>query len=137
MSDCRCGSGIPYLSCCGRYHRGEPAPTALALMRSRYTAYALKNVDYIIRTLHPAHPDSKIPIPTRRKQLAAFCENTRFEKLEILAVEEGEMEATVTFRAHLKQKEQDVSFTEKSLFEKVNGHWLYKKKKDEKEKDEG
>lgn len=122
---CPCGSGVPYLSCCGQYHRGKLPPTALALMRSRYSAYAVKNADYLITTLHPNHPDAKIPIPTKRKQIKAFYESTRFEKLEILAVEEGETQSTVTFRAHLKQGGKDTSFTEKSLFEKVDDRWLY------------
>ena len=40
---CPCGSGKPYAACCGPLHAGEkPAPTAEALMRSRYAAYVLK-----------------------------------------------------------------------------------------------
>ncbi|MGA4815597.1 YchJ family metal-binding protein [Pseudomonas aeruginosa] len=44
---CPCGSGDPLDDCCGRYHQGHPAPTAEALMRSRYSAYALGLVDYL------------------------------------------------------------------------------------------
>lgn len=39
--------------CCGRYLDGEAAPTAEALMRSRYTAFALRDEDYLFRTWHP------------------------------------------------------------------------------------
>lgn len=123
---CPCGSETPYLSCCGRYHKGEPAPNALALMKSRYSAYAVKNADYIIYTTHPSHPDATIPIPKRRKQIKAFCEATRFLKLEILAVEEQETHATVTFHVTLSQQGKDASFTEKSAFEKEGNLWLYK-----------
>ena len=38
---CPCGSGAPFGSCCFPFLEGEPAPTALALMRSRYTAFVL------------------------------------------------------------------------------------------------
>ncbi len=123
---CPCGSQLPYLSCCGRYHQGDYPPTALALMKSRYSAYATKQIDYIIATTHPDHSDAQIPLAQRREQIKAFSEHTLFEKLDILAVEEGDPFSTVTFRASLKQNGKDVSFTEKSLFEKVGLRWLYK-----------
>ena len=50
---CPCGSGDPLDDCCGRYHQGHPAPTAEALMRSRYSAYALGLVDYLRDTTLP------------------------------------------------------------------------------------
>ena len=46
---CLCGSGLTYAKCCGRYHSGEHhPPTAEALMRSRFTAYALRDADYLL-----------------------------------------------------------------------------------------
>ena len=40
MTMCHCGSGRPYSNCCAPYiSASEPAPTAEALMRSRYSAY--------------------------------------------------------------------------------------------------
>jgi SEC-C motif-containing protein len=41
---------MPEAACCGRYHRGERAPTAVALMRSRYTAYVRGEIDYLVDT---------------------------------------------------------------------------------------
>ena len=49
---CPCGSQQLYRDCCGRYHAGEPAPDAQALMRSRYSAYALGDRDYLLQTWH-------------------------------------------------------------------------------------
>ncbi|HWX00427.1 YchJ family protein [Collimonas sp.] len=47
---CPCGGGN-YAQCCGRYHTGaEIAPTALALMRSRYSAYVMDNGAYLQAT---------------------------------------------------------------------------------------
>jgi len=52
--DCPCGSGTRYDACCGPLHRGVgQAETAEQLMRSRYSAYALNEVDYVLRTWHP------------------------------------------------------------------------------------
>lgn len=114
---CPCLSGNHYDQCCGPYHAGAPAPTPLALMRSRYSGYALKKIDYIIETTHPTlRKTSK-----NREEIAKFSDETSFDGLDILEAE-GDY---VTFRAHLSRGGQDVSFTEKSHFEKVDGKWKY------------
>ena len=53
MTACPCGSGTAYGACCGPLHDGAPAPTAEALMRSRYTAYALDRTDQAAATWSP------------------------------------------------------------------------------------
>jgi SEC-C motif-containing protein len=56
---CPCGSGLPYPACCGRWHQahaqghGLTAPDALALMRSRYSAFVQRNWAYLLATWHP------------------------------------------------------------------------------------
>lgn len=51
---CPCGLPQRYENCCGRYTCGHtPAPTAEALMRSRYTAYTLHLEPYLLATWHP------------------------------------------------------------------------------------
>ncbi|MCX7190502.1 MAG: YchJ family protein [Methylotenera sp.] len=50
---CPCESGKPYSTCCQPYHQGLAAPTAEALMRSRYTAFALELESYLLNTWHP------------------------------------------------------------------------------------
>ena len=49
---CPCGSGDPYARCCAPWHEGAAAPTAEALMRSRYAAYALERTPYLLATWH-------------------------------------------------------------------------------------
>src|SRR5690606_5338442 len=52
---CRCGAGASYEQCCGRWHRGPQrlmAPDAEHLMRSRYTAFVLNELDYLLETWH-------------------------------------------------------------------------------------
>ena len=54
MKDCPCGSDFPYTDCCGPLIRGTGfADTAEDLMRSRYTAFAKQNWEYLVLTSHP------------------------------------------------------------------------------------
>ena len=95
-------------------------------MRSRYAAYALGKIGYVVKTEHPKSHRTQKDIVTFRKEVKAFCQNTDFVDLQILAESQSdETPATVTFRAVLMQQGQDVSYTECSLFEQVNGRWLY------------
>jgi SEC-C motif-containing protein len=122
---CPCGSGKSYEVCCQPCHQGEAAKSAEALMRSRYSAYALGLVDYILKTMHQSHPDAARPVEVRRKEIGEFCKATVFKGLKISDVQEGESKSTVTFTAFLSQGGKDFSFTEKSTFEKVQGNWFY------------
>ncbi|MBS0649375.1 MAG: SEC-C domain-containing protein [Verrucomicrobia bacterium] len=121
---CPCESGKTYGACCQIAHQGK-APTALALMRSRYCAYAIGLVDYIVRTTHPLNREAAKSLEERKKEIEQFCKSTDFKGLKILDVQEGETKSTVTFTAFLSQAGKDFSFTEKSTFEKVLGSWLY------------
>ena len=115
-----------YKHCCKRFHDGTPAPTALDLMRSRYSAYALKLIDYIINTTHPQNPGRKPKINIWKKELMQFAQSTSFDGLRIIEFTDSGQTATVTFTAHLRQGGRDAGFTEKSYFEKVDGRWMYK-----------
>jgi SEC-C motif-containing protein len=94
-------------------------------MRSRYSAYALGLTDYIIHTTHPKNPSSSLPFDRWKQEILAFSKNTLFEGLTIGECVDGKDDAFVTFFALLRQGDTDVSFVEKSHFEKVNGQWLY------------
>lgn len=118
---CPCHSKKNYAECCLPYHEGKQPPTPLALMRSRYSAYALGLVDYIVKTTHPQNPEAAKPLLQRRKEIEEFCQQTRFVGLEILESTEN----TVTFNVILFQRGREFSFKEKSDFEKVAGQWLY------------
>jgi len=118
---CLCCSGRTYAECCKPYHEGELPPTALALMRSRYSAYALQKADYII---HTTHPQSRYFEKDRKKWelgILEFSRMTEFLKLEILEAGED----TVKFAAHLKQQGRTFILEEKSHFQKMDGKWLY------------
>ncbi len=118
---CPCHSGLKYKKCCRSYHDGTPAPSPEKLMRSRYSAYALKNAEYIMRTTHPDSPHWRENRVVWRGQIEAFSAATRFAGLDILAAE-GD---TVTFHATLFEGEEDESYTERSLFAQHAGRWAY------------
>ncbi len=119
---CPCHSGRPYPQCCQPYHKGKLPETAVALMRSRYAAYALGKISYVMQTQTPPQSDKA----AWRKSLKQFSQQTNFVGLAVLAAAElSPTRATVTFVAMLIQEGQDASFEECSLFEQVNGRWRY------------
>lgn len=121
MKTCPCGSGQPYGACCGRYHAGALPETAEALMRSRYSAYALRLPEYIIETTHPENPDYNPDHGAWKKKILDFSTRTQFIRLEVLSAEEN----FVTFNAYLVQENKPFILHEKSRFKKQNGRWLY------------
>jgi SEC-C motif-containing protein len=124
---CPCGSGDPYQSCCAPYHRGKPAPTPEALMRSRFTAYAIGEPNYIMDTTHPDGDGYQHDRAAWRKQLRAYMKGTQFLALHVTGRELSDDDETgfVTFHALLAQGGQNASFIERSRFVKQGGRWLY------------
>ena len=123
---CPCCSGNLYSSCCKHFHEGSLPQNALELMRSRYSAYALALVDYIIETTHPANSQYLDDKLSWRQEIALFSQSSIFHKLKILDFKENKSGATVIFTAYISQGDDDMTFTEKSYFEKINHRWLYK-----------
>jgi SEC-C motif-containing protein len=138
---CPCGGGSRRLStadCCGPLLRGERlAATADQLMRSRYSAFALGDVDHLLRTqAHDRSPHQ--PEPERRRALEETCRRVRWLRLEILATEAGgplDLEGTVTFAAHYQQSDGRRGVARRGLMRecsrfgreggRLEGAWLY------------
>jgi len=120
-SQCPCGSKLKYKKCCQIYHNGALAKDALTLMKSRYSAYATNNANYIIKTTHPNNSDYTEDKLKWKQEIEAFSKSTSFEKLEILEYTPGEQEAFVKFRATLSGS----FMVEKSRFLKIKNQWLY------------
>lgn len=124
---CACTSRKLYHKCCQPFHQGEAAPpNALLLMRSRFCAYALGLADYIIDTTHPENSGYNSNRVAWKKDIEQFSSGTKFDTLKVLEFIDGEVNASVTFTAYLRQGDHDASFTERSEFAKENGRWLYK-----------
>lgn len=117
---CPCGLPAPYAACCGRWHAGPQrlqAPTAQALMRSRYSAFVRGLADYLLETWHPR---------TRPATLALDGPGLRWLGLEVRrAADDGGDRATVEFVARSKQGGRAHRLHEVSRFERVDGRWLY------------
>ena len=122
---CPCGSNKKYKKCCKVYHDGIKPSKAVDLMKSRYTAYAICNSDYIVQTTHENNSDYTHDINTWKQSIEDFSKYSEFRSLEILDFIDGDSEAFVTFKANIFQDNKDVSFTEKSRFLKKNDKWYY------------
>ncbi len=118
---CPCGSGLAFGVCCGPYLRGDLPPTAEALMRSRYTAFALGAADYVSGTWHPR---------TRPERLD-LDDHQRWVRLEIMATTDGragDRRGTVEFRAHWSDDSGTRGvLSEVSDFVFQSGRWWYLK----------
>ncbi len=123
---CPCGSKTSYLNCCKVFHDGKNPETALELMKSRFTAFVVGNIDYIINTTHEENIEYSRDKSKWRDDIQDVVNSTDFNKLEIIEFIDGSDEAFVTFKLGLKQKGLDVSFIEKSKFLKIDGKWLYR-----------
>ena len=116
-STCPCGSGKKYKKRCGLFHKGVSPKNALELMKSRFSAYALGDIKYIIETSLDKNLDE-----AELKRFSKYCE---FVNLKILEFTDAMSESCVTFRATIFCEKTDSSFTEKSRFLKIDGKWLY------------
>lgn len=120
-TDCPCFSGLRYAQCCEPMHRSMNAPTAVALMRSRYSAFALGLGDYLVDTLASDHQDRSMPRAELVLALRRAKDRQRFMGLTILEATDDE----VRFFAKVFERGQDRSFTELSKFVREDGQWRY------------
>ena len=126
MSDnnCPCGSGRAFELCCEPYLMGRlHAPTAEALMRARYSAYALCSIDYLFKTSGP-----RIRKEFDAEGSKRWAESAEWTGLDVLAAEGGgEQDAAgmIEFVAHYTIKKKAFDHHEKAQFAKVGGQWLF------------
>ncbi|MFC1762733.1 YchJ family protein [Planctomycetota bacterium] len=124
IENCPCGTHLPYAHCCGALHAGvRNADTAEELMRSRYTAYALKLPDYVVATTHPSSRTSDM-----MQQVEAWMQETTWLHLEVLNSIQGDPSdpaGEVEFRAEFTAGEAAGSHHERSRFERSENQWYY------------
>lgn len=122
-SHCPCGSQQSYASCCGRYLTGDAiAPTAEALMRSRYTAYCKGNFDYLMATHHPSECR-----PSDYNTLRQTFKQTQWLGLTILQTEHGQPEDKTGIVEFIARYQTTAlrQIHERSRFKKQKGRWFY------------
>src|ERR1700744_3558708 len=115
---CPCGLGDGYDSCCGRLHAGAAALTAESLMRSRYSAFAVGDAGYLLRTWHPA---ARPPTLTLDPQIGW----TRLAGLETEGGGLFDATGTVRFRAVYTRDGRRAVLAENSRFVRADGRWSY------------
>ena len=122
MPHCSCGSGRDYVTCCQPYVEGRAHPeTPEALMRSRYTAYTMADIDYIEKTQR-----GKAAQGFNAPDACAWSKRVTWTKLEILSTElKRPNKSVVEFIATFVDGYTPQSMHEKSEFIKKAGLWFY------------
>ena len=129
MNYCPCSSEsdknrLAYADCCEPYISGQKdAPTAEALMRSRYSAYAVHSVDYIMKTCLDENEDR-----IDYNQTKDWSEKSKWLGLEIVSIDKGGItddEGFVEFKAAYETDGLKDVHHEKARFKKKGGKWFY------------
>lgn len=122
--NCFCNRKLAYKNCCEPILSGKKAAcTAEDLMRSRYSAFVLADIDYIMATYA-----SKTRPEEERDEILKWTKSVEWLGLSVLKTENGaatDSEAWVTFKACFKENGQKQVLEERSYFIKENGRWVY------------
>ena len=120
---CPCGSGQTYQLCCEVFHKGKYAPTAEKLMRSRFSAYYLKNAAYLLETTWPRQYDG-----LDKSGIMKRVDTTEWMRLDVVRTEAGQTEDSkgiVEFKAWFKEGAGESAHHETSDFIWENGRWYF------------
>jgi SEC-C motif-containing protein len=116
--ECPCGSGKDLADCCGIWHAGLPtdvhAPTPEALMRSRYSAYVLGLIDYLMATWHPSTAPGDLEL-----------QPVKWLGLEVRHAQASGDVGVVEFVARCKVNGRAERMHELSRFVREQGRWYY------------
>lgn len=121
---CPCCSEKLYVECCEPLHLEKVLPkTAEQLMRSRYSAYVLHKVDYIVKTTLPAQ-QARLDIGA----ISAWSKQTNWLGLQVLKYKpiSGVPQAKVEFEAYYQEDGERKTHHEISTFIKIQGRWYFK-----------
>jgi len=119
---CPCGQG-DYASCCQPLHLGQvKAQSAEQLMRSRYSAFAKHEVDYIVKTTALGQQQA-----LDEAAIADWSKSNQWLKLEVVQAQEklDKHHAQVEFKAHYHDGKQAQVHHEVSHFVKHEGAWYF------------
>jgi SEC-C motif domain protein len=116
---CPCGLDATYGDCCGALHQGRAtATTAEQLMRSRYSAFVVRDGRYLLRTWSSGN----------RPPSLRFADDIQWTGLDILSTTGGSAfhtEGTVEFRANFTVDDHLDNHHENSRFTREDGQWVY------------
>ena len=121
---CPCGSGKKYAECCEPIHSGAAkAKTAEALMRARYSAYAVKKIQFLKTSAGP-----EVQADFDEKACREWAEASTWHGLDIISTDRGgenDDEGFVEFIAHYAANGETVEHHEHSYFKKLDGEWKF------------
>ncbi|WP_282275309.1 YchJ family metal-binding protein [Stenotrophomonas sp. PS02297] len=120
-SPCPCGSDHIHGRCCARWHAGEAAPDAEALMRSRYSAYVTGNAGYLLATWHADTRPETLSLddaPGQRTQWLGL----EVKRHRVTGADTAEVEFVARYRIGGGSA---VRMAEHSRFVRENGRWYY------------
>jgi|TARA_Y100000034_G_scaffold132469_1_gene195515 SEC-C motif-containing protein len=118
---CYCSNNLPYESCCAVFVSKQQTPqTAEQLMRSRYSAYATNNAQYILETYARSEQQKH-----ELEDIAAFGSYAEFINLEIIRTKSEVEFDYVEFKAHYLADGKHCQIHEISRFIKEQGEWKY------------
>ena len=124
VSPCPCTKEKSYDQCCMPFHYGRAMPeTAEQLMRSRYTAFFFRLVDYLVATTHPDKREKDLA-----RELDKTIWNPAWRKLEIVSQSKGgkdDKTGKVEFIATYSLNGEKCELHEKSRFRRFKGKWMY------------
>lgn len=122
-TNCPCLSGERYQHCCQPLHQFLRFPaTAEQLMRSRYTAYVLQNIDYIVKTTAPSQ-QAVLNVAA----LQQWAETTSWLGLRIKThiPHLTPIHSIVSFEATFASPQGAQSHYEDSLFVNIDQRWYF------------
>ena len=108
---------LRFYDCCEQYLQGDvarPAPDAHSLMRSRYSAYVLGLIDYLLATWHPATAPGELELPP-----------LTWLGLEVLLAQATAQAGVVEFVARCRDNGRAQRLHETSRFVREQGRWYY------------
>jgi SEC-C motif-containing protein len=122
--NCPCTSGKQYAQCCEPVIRGaRAAATAAELMRSRYSAYALGEIDWIYQS---QLPEGRQFIDRRATE--EWSKRAEWQRLEVLEQTDGgadDAEGVVEFKAYYRMGDEAIAHHEIASFRRVDGVWYF------------
>jgi len=110
------GQALSLDACCGPCHANQNAPDAERLMRSRYSAFVLGNVPYLLRTWHSSQRPAELTLESGGKWLGLEIKHHRVT---------GTDTAEVEFVARYREGGKAVRQHERSRFVREDGCWFY------------
>ncbi len=115
-NSCPCCSGKEFDLCCGQFINSTQHPdTAEQLMRARYTAYRLKNENYLLKSWHKS---------TRPESLDLKHDTTQWLALKVISSSENTVNFVAYFTQDTLNNEKIYALTEQSNFIK-DKNWFY------------